>query len=450
MKLALFGGGGVRTPLVVGSALRHASRIGLEEICLMDVDTERLMIFGTLAQQVARSTASAVRVSMTTQAREALEGARYAVMTFRVGGERGRVLDERIALRLGVLGQETTGAGGFAMAMRSIPVLLEYAELAEEVSPGAWIISFTNPAGLVTQALFDKGFHRTIGICDSANGAQNAVASWLDVEPPRLQAEVFGLNHLSWARQVLLDGEDVLEPLLRDPAFLRGTLQRLFDPKLVQAIGMWLNEYLYYYYYSDRAIAEIVSQEKTRGEEILEWNQSLLDQLSTMDVESDPEAAHNAYNAYMHRRIGTYMEHGESGNETHGITDVEADEGYAGVALSVIEGLEIGEPVHTALNVPNQGAITCMRADDVVEISCRIDRSGIHPQSIGDIPGPQELLMRTVKLYERLAVEAILKRSREEAVRALMIHPLVLSYSRARELVDRYLAAHAEYVGAWE
>jgi 6-phospho-beta-glucosidase len=312
MKLALFGGGGVRTPLVVASALRHASRIGLEEICLMDVDAERLRIFGTLAQQVAQSSGSAVRISMTTDARTALAGARYAVMTFRVGGERGRVLDERIALRLGVLGQETTGAGGFAMAMRSIPVLLEYAELAEEVSPGAWIINFTNPAGLVTQALFDRGFRHTLGICDSANGAQNAIASWLGVYPRKLQAEVFGLNHLSWARQVLLDREDVLEPQLRDLAFLGGTLQRLFDPQLVQTMGMWLNEYLYYYYYSDRALAEIVAQERTRGEEILEWNRSLLDQLTIIDVECAPEAARHAYDSYMRRRIGTYMEHEES------------------------------------------------------------------------------------------------------------------------------------------
>lgn len=449
MKLALFGGGGVRTPLVVGSALRRATRIGLEELCLMDVDAERLRIFGALSRKVASAAGSPVRITMTGDARTALEGARYGVMTFRVGGERGRVLDERIALRLGVLGQETTGAGGFAMAMRSIPVLLKYAELAAEVSPGAWIINFTNPAGLVTQALFDRGFPRTIGICDSANGAQNAIASWLGVDPDRLQTEVFGLNHLSWARRVLLDGKDVLEPLLRDPAFLSSTLQRLFDPKLVQAIGMWLNEYLYYYYYSDHALAEILGQEKTRGEEILEWNQSLLDQLRAIDLESDPEAGHRAYNTYMRRRIGTYMEHGESGGETAGITDVEADEGYAGVALSIIEGLETGKPIYTALNVPNEGAIAGMRSDDIVEVSCVVNGDGVHSQPAGTIPEPQELLMRTVKLYERLAIEAILSRSREMAARALMVHPLVLSYSLGMELVDEYLAAHAQYVGQW-
>jgi 6-phospho-beta-glucosidase len=449
MKLALFGGGGVRTPLFVASALRRAAHIGLEELCLMDVDAERLSIFGALSQQMASGAGSPVCITMTTEARTALDGARYAVMTFRVGGERGRVLDERIALRLGVLGQETTGAGGFAMAMRTVPVLLEYAELAEEVSPGAWIINFANPAGLVTQALFERGFPRTIGICDSANGAQNAVASWLGVDPERLTAEVFGLNHLSWARRVLLDGKDVLQPLLRDSAFLSGTLQRLFDPELVQSIGMWLNEYLHYYYYSDRALTELLDRARTRGEEILAWNRSLLDQLRAINVESDPKAARDAYNAYMRHRTGTYMEHGEPGGEKAGSSDVEADEGYAGVALSVIEGLETGRPVHTALNVPNNGAIACMRPDDVVEVSCKVDAAGAHSLPIGTIPEPQELLMRTVKLYERLAIGAILSRSRELAARALMVHPLVLSYSRGMALVDGYLAAHAEFVGRW-
>jgi 6-phospho-beta-glucosidase len=318
------------------------------------------------------------------------------------------------------------------------------------VSPGAWIINFTNPAGLVTQALRDRGSNRTIGICDSANGAKNAVAAWLGVDEKRLRAEVFGLNHLSWARRVLLDGEDVLASLLCDPAFLSGTLQRLFDPELIAAFGMWFNEYLHYYYYSDRAIGEITAHEKTRGEEVLEWNQELLDHLRSIDVESDPQTARSAYDTYMRRRIGTYMDYGESSGSTFGVTDADANEGYAGVALSVIEGIETGEPVYTALNVSNEGAIACMRPDDVVEVSCLVDGEGVHPQPIGAIPEPQELLVRTVKLYERLAVRAILDRSRAATAQALMVHPLVLSYSRAKKLVDEYLAAHAGYVGTWE
>src|SRR5689334_5927277 len=220
MKLALIGGGGVRSPLFVASALRRAERVGLEELCLMDIDAEKLAIFGELCREVGRRAESDVRITTTTDPRAAMEGATHVVTTIRVGAERGRVLDERIALKHGVLGQETTGPGGFAMALRSIPAILQYAELLEQVSPGAWLFSFTNPAGLVTQALRDAGFKRTIGICDGANVGHHSVADWLKIDPNTLRAEVFGLNHLSWTRRVLLNGEDMLAPLLRDPAFL--------------------------------------------------------------------------------------------------------------------------------------------------------------------------------------------------------------------------------------
>jgi 6-phospho-beta-glucosidase len=460
MKLTLIGGGGVRAPLFVASALRRTQRLGIEELCLMDVDAEKLQIISGLCRAIACISGSLTRITSTTDARAALEEAHYVVTTVRVGAEGGRVLDERIALRHGVLGQETTGPGGFAMAMRSIPVILGYAELLEQVSPGAWIFNFTNPAGLVTQALRDRGFNRVVGICDGANEAQHAVARWLGVDAHRLQAQVFGLNHLSWTSHVLLDGQDVLGPLLRNPAFLSDTRLNIFDPELVERLGMWLNEYLFYYYYAERAFTRINAEDKTRGEEIVELNRRLLDQLCAIDVERDPQAAIAVYYAYEKRRGATYMHYArpdaptpqEADQHTQAADTVTeaVGEGYAGVALDVIEGLQADEPVHTALNVPNAGAITCMRPGDVVEVHCRVDRQGVHSLSVGEVPEPQEMLMRAVKLYERLAVEASRDRSRATAVDALMAHPLVLSYSRAKALVDEYLAAHARYVGTWK
>jgi 6-phospho-beta-glucosidase len=467
MKLALIGGGGVRGPLFVASALRRAERVGLEELCLMDVDAEKLAIFGELCREVGRRAESDVRITTTTDPHAALDGASHVVTTIRVGFEQGRVYDERIALKHGVLGQETTGPGGFAMALRSIPAILEYAELLERASPGAWLFSFTNPAGLVTQALRDAGFARTIGICDGANVGHDSVAKWLGVSARRLRAEVFGLNHLSWTRRVTLDGEDKLAPLLRDPAFLAGTMMKVFDPALVQRIGMWLNEYLFYYYYAERALASIQADEKTRGEEIVELNRKLLEQLRAVDATRDPAAGLAAFHAYLHRRHATYMHYAQpdapsmeqadqATNDQRPTTNDESHEqpgeegeGYAGVALGIIEALETGEPLYTALNVPNEGAIDSMRPGDVVEVSCMVDRDGVRPLPIGAIPEHQELLMRTVKQYERLTVEAIRTRSRATAVAALMAHPLVLSYSRAQPLVDEYLAAHRDYVGQW-
>jgi 6-phospho-beta-glucosidase len=456
MKLALIGGGGVRSPLFVASALRRAERVGLEELCLMDTDAEKLAIFGELCREVTRRAESDVRITTTTDPHAALDGATHVVTTIRVGGEQGRVYDERIALKHGVLGQETTGPGGFAMALRSIPAILRYAEMLEKASPSAWLFSFTNPAGLVTQALRDAGFSHTIGICDGANVGHQSVADWLKLDPHKLRAEVFGLNHLSWTRRVLLDGQDMLAPLLRDPAFLAGTMMKLFDPALVERIGMWLNEYLYYFYYAEQAVEAISRDEKTRGEEIVELNAKLLDQLRAIDVTRDPALGLRAFYTYQNRRHATYMHYAQPDGPSMTEADQHIDEvqmsdgeGYAGVALGIIEALETGTPLYTALNVPNAGAIDGMRAEDVVEVSCVIDRDGVRTLPIGAIPEPQLQLMRQVKLYERLTVEAIATRSRTTAVAALMAHPLVLSYSRAKPLVDEYLAAHQAYVGDW-
>ena len=257
MKLTLIGGGGVRAPLFVTSALRRADRIHLDTLYLMDNNAEKLQVMGAISQESARRMGSSVRIVATEDPEEALEGAQYVVTSIRVGNDTGRVLDERIALRHGVLGQETTGPGGFAMAIRSIPKILDYARLMDKKSPGAWMFNFTNPAGLVAQALHDEGFSRTVGICDGANTGQTCTARWLHVPASQLRPEVFGLNHLSWVRRIWLDGKEVLASLLGDPNFLADTPMKVFEPSLVQEIGMWINEYLYYFYYRERAVKSL-------------------------------------------------------------------------------------------------------------------------------------------------------------------------------------------------
>jgi 6-phospho-beta-glucosidase len=482
MKLSVIGGGGVRAPLFVASTLLRAEKIHLDELCLMDTNAEKLALIGELCQAVARWMGSPVKLTTTSDPRRALEGAAYIVTTVRVGAERGRILDERIALRHNLLGQETTGPGGFAMAMRSIPAILDYAALAEQVAPGAWIFNFTNPAGLVTQALRDSGFERTIGICDGANAAQHEAARFLDIPGDRLRAEVFGLNHLSWTRALWMDEPDHTAPpgahgangslqnggspidlfpeLLYNRAFRAQSSQGMFDEALVDEIGMYINEYLYYYYYAEKAVASIQGEKLTRGEEVLELNQRLLEQLRTIDLQNNPEAALRAYYAYERRRGATYMhyaradapspEEADQSITTDMVPKPEEGEGYAGVALDIIQALESGIPRYTALNVPNLDAIPSMRPDDVVEVSCVVEQGQVRPLPIGEIPEPQELLMRSVKRYEQLAVESILTRSIRTAVMAMMAHPLVLSYSRAETLVDEYLEVHAPFVGDWK
>lgn len=460
MKLTLIGGGGVRAPLVVESALRRTEKIHLDEICLMDIDAEQLAIMGKICELTAREAGSRVKITFTTDPLVAMDGAGYVITTIRVGKEQGRVLDERIALAHHVLGQETTGPGGFAMAMRSIPVILHYAEWMENVAaPGAWMFNFTNPAGLVTQAARDSGFERFVGICDGANQAQHWAAKYYRVPTEQVRAEVFGLNHLSWARSVKVNGIEKLPELLASDEFLRMSEERVFEPELVRQVGLWMNEYLFYFHYADQAVERILSEKETRGEEILHLNRELLDQLMEVNPEQFPRESMQIYRAYNERRGSTYMNYANPAapsiaeaeqQEYKGNVEHDFSEGYAGVALGIVEAFESDLPVHMALNVPNAGAIHCMRPGDVVEVSCDIDRQGIHPLPIGAIPESQELLMRSVKQYERLAVQAILRRDRSCAYMAMMSHPLVLSYSLGRTLVEEYLRAHATYVGEWK
>jgi 6-phospho-beta-glucosidase len=458
MKLTLIGGGGVRSPLFVMSLLRWHQRVGVTELCLMDIDARKLEIFGEMCREVVRRAGDPFKITTTTDARVALTGARHVVTTIRVGYEQGRATDERIALRNGVLGQETTGPSGFSMALRSIPALLEYARLLREVSPQAWMFNFTNPAGLVAQALHEAGIERTVGICDGANGGQGAISWWAGVPFEDVRAEVFGLNHLSWCRRAWVNGEELMARAIQDERFLAET-QALFAPGLVRQIGMHCNEYLYYFYYAEKAVQAISAEGKSRGEEIVELNARLMEQLEEIDVKRNPERALRAFFGYEKRRGATYMhyayENGTSIEQADRQQLFDADipeqagEGYAGVALALIEAIEHNKPLYTGINMPNRGAIAGMADDDVVEITCRIDGDGIQPQAVGEVPASALNLMRSIKLYERLTVRAIRERSKALAVEALMAHPLVLSHSRASILVDEFLAAHKDYVGEW-
>ncbi|MGN6101971.1 MAG: 6-phospho-beta-glucosidase [Devosia sp.] len=451
MKLAIVGGGGVRAPLFVQSALRRARRLGLDEICLMDTDAAQLELIGALCAELARRDGTGVRITTTTSADEAFAGVAHVVTTVRPGGAEGRVTDERIAERHGVLGQETTGACGFAMALRSIPTILAYARRLREISPEAWLFNFTNPAGLVSQALSDAGIDRCVGICDSANGAQNAVARRLGIAPQAVEADLFGLNHLSFTRHARVDGVDRLPEALADDDFLAGTNLRVFEPKVVRRRGMWLNEYLYYYYYLDRAMAGH-GNGPTRGEQVLELNRELIAEFRRIDAATHPDRALRAYFDYEHRRSGSYMASAtqvETADPGEHAAPADDGEGYAGVALGLIEALEGRGPIRTGLNVVNRGAIADLDDTDVVEVSCLVDGEGIRPVPIGRMPDDPSYLVKSVKHYERLAAKAILDRDRELAIDALVAHPLVLSYSRAEPLVDDFLAAYPQYAEGW-
>jgi 6-phospho-beta-glucosidase len=343
------------------------------------------------------------------------------------------------------LGQETTGAAGFAMAMRSIPAILDYARLAAEVSaPNAWMYNFTNPAGLVAQALHYAGIQCVVGICDSANGAQHAVSRYMDVPLARVRHTVYGLNHLSWTRSTTVDGEEVLPALLRDDAFVNSTHMPMFARGLRLWQGAFLNEYLHYYYHRDEALAALLAKRETRGEEVMRLTNELLKKLRTV-AENERLAV---YHDVMGRRSATYMAHARNGVPREPRIS-EDDEGYTGVALGCMQAMATNTTHYTGLNVPNNDTIAGLREDDVVEVSCIIENGQISPVAVSDIPDHQFALMLVVKQYERMAARAILACSREGAVEALAIHPLIGSYPLAQTLVNEFLAAHQDLIGTW-
>lgn len=457
MKIAVVGGGSVRAPLLMAALARRAGVIGLDEVTLLDLDERKLDLIGPICRFGAERAGANFRLSWTDQAREALTGASAVITTIRVGGEEARVRDERIALRHGVLGQETTGPAGFAMALRSISAVAGYARLMREVCPAAWLLNFTNPAGLVVQGLVAEFPDLKIaGICDTPSSLRREVAHLFQRTAAEVPVRVFGLNHLSWIPDALVDGQNVVPEIIADES-LRSRIHQLsfFEPDLLRLIGMLPNEYLYYYYYREQALAHVEEAGETRAEQVQRLSGELMRDLAEINPAAHPERAWQRYHRYLAGRHGTYMaaETGGSRQEDQAQEEAEAPEGeegegYAGVALDILAA-ERGEPATVVVNVPNQGAVPGMRDDDVVEVACLADATGLHPLPAGPVPEDALLLMEQVKLYERHTVEALRQRSRSLAIEALMAHPLVGSYSLARSLVASYLTEDQPWVGDW-
>lgn len=469
-KMALIGGGSVRTYYFVESLMKFYKEMDIGELCIMDSDAEKLAYFGGIAGYLIQKEKSGLNVTLTDNPAEAVRGAEYIVTTVRVGQDEARAKDERIALNLGLIGQETTGAGGFSYAVRTIPVMLSYMELVEKyAAPNAIVFNFTNPSGLVTQALYDGGYGNIIGICDNATGIKIDMAEALQVNACELMVKVYGLNHLSWANRVELLGENILPALLSHDGFVESFHQfQYFDRKLVRHLGEIPNGYLYYYYHKERALQNLLAAKESRGEFICRNNHEMMEALRAHDIEKEPEACLRIYRDFMQRREGSYMQL-ELGEKQEAAAPVkpselgipalvgkapatEVYEGYAGVVFNYIDSMQYGRNIDLAVSVPNRGAILDMEEDDVVEVTCTIGKDGAVPMSFSreEIAPSNLLLMKTVKRYEKLTVEAVRKKSKEAAVEALTIHPLVADYGLAVKLVEAYCAHNLPWIGEWK
>jgi len=456
MKLTVIGGAGARSPMLIKSLAAEAGKLGLTDLVFMDDDPVRLRAFGPLLREAARRLAPGLYFEVTDDARAAVAGADYLITTIRAGQDASRVTDERVALSRGVIGQETTGAGGFAMALRSIPALVHYCELAKELAaPGFMMFNFTNPAGLVTQALRDLGCDFVYGICDAPTGLLRQVARLYGRRPEEFRSELIGLNHLSWFTSLKLDGRELLPELLEDPRLYRETDMRYFQPKLARRLGCLLNEYLYYYYYREQAEANMLSAGETRGGRIEALNREMVEGLLKLDAGRDFDRMLRLYGEITRRREAGYMasesgvQRDEAATPRFNLFSPE-EGGYAGVALRIIRAREAGEPGEMSACVPNRGTVDWLEDSDVIEVMCDLTRDGPMPKRAGyRLPEGAKALIRTVKYYERTAARAILQRDRALARDALAAHPLVNSHSLAEALVDDYLEIYKSCAGEW-
>ena len=448
MKIAVIGGAGVRTVIFINGLLRRYKKLNIDEVSLFDINKEKLDIIGKLCMYVVEREKKDLRITLCDTCEGAVVGTDYIVTTLRVGGDHSRVQDERAALNAGVIGQETTGAGGFSMAARTIPVLLDYCRIFQKYAPDAWIFNFSNPSGLVTQALTQAGYDKVIGICDAPSATKFRRAERLGVEEDELYVEFFGLNHLSWISSVKKKGKEILSELVNDEIFLDSMQEfKTMDPEAIRSSKMLPNEYLYYYYHREKALEHILNSENTRGEAIEKINQQMMKELSGMDINADPEEALQTFLYYMQVRENSYMSV-ESGVSVRPLLEkgklpVPEGMGYAGVMLDCIEGMQSEEGKYLVLCIKNQGSLNFLDNDDIVEVTCKVSSRGIEPVKFGKIPLYCENLIRTVKSYEKCSIEAIVTNDREKAVWALAMNPLVNSWSVARKLEEEFYNARS-------
>ena len=471
MKLTILGGGGFRVPLVHEAVATAATGLTVDEVALHDVDPERLAtISAVIEEQGARLAEEGRAVALprliaTTDLREAVTGADFVFSAVRVGGAEARTVDERVALGLGLLGQETIGPGGLAYALRTIPVALEIARTIAELAPTAWTINFTNPAGIVTEAMRSVLGDRVVGICDTPIGLVRRVGRLLgaDLVAGERGAEVdyVGLNHLGWLRSVRLEGTERLPGLLADDAALEEIEEaRLIGKDWVRADGALPNEYLFYYLHTADAIERITGAATTRGEFLAKQQGDFYLAAAEADgrgpearaAESCCTSPLDLWRETLHEREATYM--AESRDEERREEDV-AGGGYQEVAMRLMTALATGRPERMILDVGNIAAgredapaseriVPELPADCVLEVLCEVDGHGIRPLPVAPVELGRLGMMSALRSSERAILEAAVTGSREAAWQGFSTHPLVSSPELGRKLLEGYEAGHPQ------
>lgn len=411
------GGGSTYTPELVDSLCAHDDRLVVDELVLLDPDAGRLEAVGGLSERILRRNGWSGDLVTTDDHDRAIDGADFVIVQLRVGGQAARRTDETLPTGYGCLGQETTGPGGLAKALRTVPVVLDIAErTAARAAPGAWLVDFTNPVGIVTQALLDEG-HRAVGLCNVAIHVQRRVGHYLGVDPDTVALEHVGLNHLTWARSATVGGTDRLPELL-DRFAPELALESGVPAGLLHLLGALPSYYLHYYYCLDENLAEQAAPAwRPRADVVAELEAELLAEYRRPDLDTKPEK--------LSYRGGAF---------------------YSEAAVRLVASLHAGTGDTQVVDVRNDGALPGLPADAVVEVPCTVDRQGAHPLPQRHLPPDMGGLVAHCKAYESLAVEAALSGSRATMIRALVANPLVGQYPRAEQLADTLLSANRRFL----
>lgn len=428
LKVAVIGGGSSYTPELIEGFIKRAKTLPLRELYLVDVamGKEKVEIIGNLARRMLKRGGLNTQVHTTLDRKEAITGADFVLTQLRVGGLQARIMDERIPLQYQVIGQETTGAGGFAKALRTIPVMMEICQDIERYAPEAWLINFTNPAGIITEAVLKHTTVKAIGLCNVPIGMAHNIAGLLSVNSERVRIDFAGLNHLVYGKKVYLDGIDatatVLKEIVEGKSYTMKNIPDMkWDPDLIKSLGVIPCPYHRYFYMTDQILEEELSQlnqgKGTRGEQVAELEKALFIRYQEKALDVKPPE--------LDQRGGAY---------------------YSDAAVSLINSLynDTGE-IHT-VNILNQGAIADLQPDVVVEINAVVNRSGARPISSGRLPKEVVGLVQAVKAYEVLTIEAGITGNYNKALQALLTNPLIPSIERAKKILADILEHHRSYL----
>jgi len=429
LKIATIGGGSSYTPELVEGFIKRFNELPVDEIWLADVEAgkEKLDIVGNLAKRMVKEAGLPIDIHLTLDRREALKNADFVTTQFRVGLLDARAKDERIPLKYGVIGQETNGAGGLFKGLRTIPVILDICRDMEELCPDAWLINFTNPAGMVTEAVLRySNIRKVIGLCNVPIGMEMGIAKLLEVDHSRVRIDFAGLNHMVYGLDVYVDGlsvKDQIIDLLTDPnnsSFVKNIQGLGWEPSFVRALGVLTCPYHMYYYKTKEMLEKDLKNSKkegTRAEVVQRLEKDLF------ELYKDPKL--NIKPPQLEKRGGAY---------------------YSDAAVRLITSIYTDKGDIQPVNTINNGAIASIPHDSAVEVSCVITKNGPRPLSVGDLPVPVRGLVQQIKSFERIAAEAAVTGDYDLAVLALTINPLVASDNLAKQIVDDMLEAHKDYL----